>query len=74
MNSTTSHHQTAIIAVPASGPGALPGFDILCDICGKVGRYSLQPLALEYAAKHTVYMDRSCYSATMKRRVTVPED
>ncbi len=58
MDANTSHHQTSIHPRPATGLGAIPGFDILCEMCGAVGSSSLRTLALEDAAKHTVYMDR----------------
>jgi hypothetical protein len=38
-------HATTFVAVEASGPGAIAGFELRCDACGVVGRTSLESIA-----------------------------
>lgn len=51
----TMAHSTTIVESPASEPGALDGFDIICGQCGNVGGYSLLTLTQQYARQHTDY-------------------
>ena len=56
METPSTPTQTAIVAVPASGPGALPGFESTCS-CGLVMRSSILTSAQldvqQHAAWHT---------------------
>jgi hypothetical protein len=52
----TSRHTSTIEAVEASGPGALPGFEVRCADCAEVARFSLPTLAAEHARGHQAFM------------------
>ena len=51
-----AHTTAPIIAVPASGPGALDGFETVCYDCGFRLRSSLRTIVEIDARKHTEYM------------------
>jgi hypothetical protein len=51
------HTQTQIVAVPASGPGALSGFEARCT-CGLVMKSSLRSLIQADTAAHAAYHTR----------------
>lgn len=51
MNTTKLHTQTAVVAVPASGPGALAGFESVCS-CGLQMRSSLEVNVILDKAQH----------------------
>lgn len=49
--------QTAVVAVPASGPGALAGFQSVCS-CGLTIRSSLETLARQDVAEHARWHEK----------------
>jgi hypothetical protein len=49
-----AHTITTLAPVPASGPGALAGFEWTCT-CGSVGGSSLESLARHDGAAHVRY-------------------
>ena len=51
MNSSPLPTQTALVAVPASGPGALSGFQVTCS-CGLVIKSSMESSARLDAQDH----------------------
>lgn len=66
----TGHTPTAIEAVPASGPGALAGFESRCT-CGLVMRSSLLTIVTLDVADHLRYWEREAArapKASRKRR------
>ena len=46
-----AHSQSPLVAVPASGPGALAGFESRCS-CGLVIRSSLESIARQDVWEH----------------------
>lgn len=54
MDLPTNPTQTAIAAVPASGPGALAGFESTCS-CGLVMRSSLRTIIEQDVREHAAW-------------------
>jgi hypothetical protein len=59
---------TAPVAIPASGPGALAGFETKCLTCGMVIRGSIVEYVRAEAAAHIRYHAEKAHRATRVRR------
>jgi len=52
----TTTTSTAVKAVPASGAGALSGFEFRCEACAEVARFSFRSMTEAHAVAHVNYM------------------
>lgn len=50
-------HSMSIAARPASGPGALDGFEVSCS-CGDRASFAFESMAVAYVASHVAYWGR----------------
>ena len=55
----SSSTSTAVVAVPASGPGALAGFEFRCEDCAEVAAFSIRSMTESHARDHVAYMIRA---------------
>lgn len=69
------HSLTAIAAVPASGPGALAGFESRCS-CGLVIRSSLRTIVEADVREHVAYFAKreAARKAPARRRRYLPTE
>jgi hypothetical protein len=52
-----THTLSPLTAKPASGPGAIDGYQIRCS-CGEVISSSLQTLTAQWAREHVAYFSK----------------